>query len=454
MFMSSSVQMYTGKATGENTMFKICMKNYFANLKYVFVALGVMYLALIIGAQTTVNKSIREVKQMVASIEETTESSELSLGRIGDSITGTFNAVKHNISPEVLSGEEQPVVVNETIGESIIGVISSYTAYFGQVVTYVAECVAGIIVAVILFAVIQILGVFAGTTLVTMFGRYDMHPDNIFRIILEQMARIVLLGIWVDIIILVCVLNLTAGIIMAALLPLAFCYIVLFSVWLTAGDDRRPQYSSYVTFVNMLLLLACNIVQILISLAIAAVVYLICGAIVAAVFGAAMLILAAANANLNAFALLYQRPELSPADTAALDAIAADSAETSGADASDAGTADIAKAAAAGGDVPAAGAGQQSTEGDVTGAESDNSAGGETATADPETAVASADETGAPAAAIAGVNAADTAAAETGLTDAGTAADQSGAEQAVSVQTASVQEVSVQTASVQAGSSQ
>jgi len=67
-------------------MFKICLKNYLCNLRYIFVALGVMFLALIIGAQAFTNKTVKEVTTMASSIKETTDDADLSLKRIGESV--------------------------------------------------------------------------------------------------------------------------------------------------------------------------------------------------------------------------------------------------------------------------------------------------------------------------------------------------------------------------------
>jgi len=184
----------------------------------------------------------------------------------------------------------------------------NYIAYASEIIAYIAAAIAGIIVALLTFVIIQIVGLFISDFTITVYGRYDLSHDNVFKIILEQLVRAGFIIIWVALSIGMTVLNVYVGLAFFVFYPLVFCYIALFSAWLTTPKEVRPEYSSYVTFKNMLIMLGTNILQLLMSIAITVLIYFICGIIIAVVCGLALLVLAFANANLNAYAFLYNAP--------------------------------------------------------------------------------------------------------------------------------------------------
>lgn len=259
-------------------MFKICMKNYFRSLKYVFVVLGIMFLAFLIGATFFMKKTSADFSYMIEQISQAAQST--GAANVG---AGFFETLGN-------------------CGELVLSVLGS-----------ILEELLNVVAGVVLFFGIQYIGIYIANVVVFLFERYDINHDNIFKICLEQLCRSILLFcvfaiissvfIWVDS---------TVGLILLCLYPIAYCFVALLSAWLTAGKKKRPKWTESVTFKNMLLLLVSNILQILFSIAIAILAFYVLDVVAAIVVVIALLVIAMATTNLNAYAFIYniERVEL------------------------------------------------------------------------------------------------------------------------------------------------
>ena len=255
-------------------MFKVCMKNYYKNLRYVFTVLGVMYLALLIGACFFFKKIGADITAMAQQISEVTANTDFSIF----GVTGGFETVLEN-----------------------------YGNYLESVLLDLFNGFAGIIAAICIFILIQLIGVYISNLVVFLFGRRDIKKDGILKICAEQLCRSVAIClVWAIIILTMTMIDATVGMILLAFYPLLYCFVALLSAWLTAGKGQRPRWADYVTFKNMLLLLASNLMQILATSLAAVIGFCIFDWLVALVIAAAFVVLTTATTNLNAYAFLYR----------------------------------------------------------------------------------------------------------------------------------------------------
>jgi len=297
-------------------MFKICLKNYVSNLKYLFAAMGIMFIMVVIGVQVTVNKSTATLDSMSVSIKETTDNTDLSITTLVNDLKTTVKTTVENLTIKNIIEGETLTIVKTAVQKVIIDAVLRFVNYVDLIVAYVQEAVIGVVMAIIVGLALMIGGIFLSGWLVTVFARYDISKDNIGRILYEQFIRGLFILAWIVITIGVFYLKKEIGIVLAVLYPLAYCFLALLSSWITAAKDRKPVYAEYVTFKNMIILLGCNVIQLLISAAIGVIIYFIGGIVIAALFGLALAVLATSNANLNAYSMLFNAQEKLSADCA------------------------------------------------------------------------------------------------------------------------------------------
>lgn len=254
-------------------MFKACMKNYFHNLKYVFTVLGVMFLAFLTGISCFFRQTGLSLKTLGQELAD-------AAGRTDFSLFGAEG------------GLEQ--------------VLENYGNFLGDVSLSIAEGAAGILLAVLVFCLIQAAGLYLSNLIVLFFERRDIRRDGILRILGEQLARglliclILALNLWIAL-----KLNAGAGLVLLGLFPLTYCFVALLSAWLTAGKRSRVPRRNYLTFGNMLVLLLSNLLQLGLTLLLALLALRLFSSAAGAVLCAALVVLAASTANLNAYAMLY-----------------------------------------------------------------------------------------------------------------------------------------------------
>lgn len=253
------------------TMFKICMKNYFRSLKYVFVVLGIMFIAFLVGASFFFKKTGADFTFLTEQISQAAQS--MGAANAG---AGFFEALGN-------------------CGDFLITVLAG-----------IAQHIVNVVASVFVFLFIQYVGILVGNIVVFLFERYDINHDNIFKICLEQLCRSILLFFVFAIISAVFVwVDPTAGLVLLCLYPIAYCFVALLSAWLTAGKAKRPKWTESVTFGNMILLLISNILQILITMAVAVLAFYVFDVLAAVIIAVALLVIAMATTNLNAYAFIY-----------------------------------------------------------------------------------------------------------------------------------------------------
>jgi len=285
-------------------MFKICMKNYVHNLKYVFASLGVIFIMFIVGIQVMANKSTASINQMTTSIKETTDNTDLSVAKVVSDVGISIQNTLDSLTVKAVLQGETGTLLKESVQKVIVKAVEDLVTYFTLIVSFIQEAVTGVVISIVLGIVIILFGIVLSGWLITVFARYDMSQDRLGKILGEQIVRGLFIIVWIAITAGIFYLSKEVGLVVAILYPIAYCYLALFSSWLTSAKDNKPAYAKYVTFNNMLILLGCNVVQLLISVAIGAVIFFIGGVVIAVCFALALIVLAASNANLNAYAML------------------------------------------------------------------------------------------------------------------------------------------------------
>lgn len=256
-------------------MFKTCMKTYFGNLKYVFTVLGILFIFILIGVSTFVKASGSSMEAIAMEIGDATKAVDLN--------------------------------VLGTKGGFLI-LLGALKTYFYEIVAEVMTAIITLVTNVITMIGTILLGIFIANITVILFGRYDINHDNIFKVILEQLFRYLCILFCIFVILLLGYLfGFKIALILLALYPIGYCFIALFSAWVTCGKNNRTKWGETVTFKNMMLLLASNLLEIIMTVAIGLIAFYLFDMIVAAVIAIGLAVLVTATTNLNAYAFIYQK---------------------------------------------------------------------------------------------------------------------------------------------------
>lgn len=286
-------------------MFRLCLKRFFTSLKYVFSVLGVLFLALLIGASVMISGFTKSVNTMVDEIKTTTQDADLSFDRIKDAIVYSFTGEEPEEKVKILENGKTKVWMEETIEDAVSGVVENYAEYGASVATSIGNCVMGILSAIGLFMLAQILGIMCGRGLTNYFCRYEIEHRNVFKIFVARLLHNITITLSV-ILVIFCLINVPyLGLALVILYPVIYCILALISAYTTAGKDR-PLFKKVLSVRNVGALLASSVVMLLITGVFAALIFWISNVIIALYVNAAILIVVSVVVGLNADAIVAE----------------------------------------------------------------------------------------------------------------------------------------------------
>ncbi len=227
-------------------MFKACFNNFLRNLKYVFIEVGFMYLALLLGF-------------------------DLFFRRVGIG----FEALKEAFLQLFETGE--PTLLEEG---------------FTRVMEMLAEGAAG-------FIAIQIAGLLVGFILMMVMMRSDVERRNIFKVLLNAFIDAIILAIFITIIILISSAAEWGGIVVAVLFLPLYSIMTLFGSYVNHGM-KAVEFKKAVSFRNMFKLAICDFVIILMIVGLAALIGLIFNAIIGLTLLVSLVMVGVCVISLNA----------------------------------------------------------------------------------------------------------------------------------------------------------
>ncbi len=275
------------------------MKNYFHSLRYVFSALGVMFLALMIGISVFISGYRNTITTMVTDVKELTDSTDLSLTRVTQSIANAFRSQDSGERRELASVDGAEEFVTESIGDAISGTVDNYANYASGIADIIGVTVANLLLFIGLFVLLQVLGVIFAGTLTQYFIRTDIEKRNIFKAFAARLIHCFFVILTIAIVVVIGYYRNYVGLVLLALYPFFYCFITLFSAYLTSGKGR-PGFKSVVRPRAIFALFAANLVSIAFSILVGAGIFAIGSGIIAVYIAIALFIVSAAVTSLNA----------------------------------------------------------------------------------------------------------------------------------------------------------
>ena len=208
-------------------MFKACFKNFFSNLKYVFVEIGFMYLFLLFGFDVFFRQLGIGFDQLKEAFSQLLE-------------TGNFDMIEKG---------------------------------FEELLTGITGGAAG-------FIAIQVLGLLLGFILMMLMMRKEVEKRNIFKVLLSAIVDALILAAFITIVVLITSAAEWGGIVVILIFLPLYSIMTLFGSYVNHGM-KAVQFKKAVSFRNMFKLAICNFFIILLTLGIGA----LCGLIFNVIIG-------------------------------------------------------------------------------------------------------------------------------------------------------------------------
>ena len=208
-------------------MFKACFKNFFSNLKYVFVEIGFMYLFLLFGFDVFFRQLGIGFDQLKEAFSQLLE-------------TGNFDMIEKG---------------------------------FEELLTGITGGAAG-------FIAIQVLGLLLGFILMMLMMRKEVEKRNIFKVLLSAIVDALILAAFIAIVVLITSAAEWGGIVVILIFLPLYSIMTLFGSYVNHGM-KAVQFKKAVSFRNMFKLAICNFFIILLTLGIGA----LCGLIFNVIIG-------------------------------------------------------------------------------------------------------------------------------------------------------------------------
>lgn len=298
-------------------MFGKCIKNYFSCLRYVFGVLGILFLALLIGSGAFIKGTQSEIRTMTEKLSEATGAADLSVSSVTKAIRDGFNgeltadesgSAIENVDADdnrMISGSEVQTVVVNSITSAVKETVDNYTEYLAEVGTIVSEAITAILSLLAVFVFIQIIGIVVGRGSVLFCARADIeHRNPMHLIIAGSLHQLFIFAVlificWVSSLIPI------AGVILICLYPILYCIVSLWGANITINKKKRASMKDVLSVKNVLMLFLGNIVEIVISFAIAVGIAYISNAIIAFYLLLSLGIVSAAAVSLNSDTIVY-----------------------------------------------------------------------------------------------------------------------------------------------------
>ena len=247
-------------------MFKACFLNFFKNLKYVLVEMGVMYFALLLGFDYFFRK----------------------IGAGFEAFKEAFDQMMANEEPEML--------------------IEGFT-----------EIAEGFMQGAALFFIIQLLGLLVGYVLIMLFSRSEIERRNIFKVLLNAIVDGIILVVFIILLTWISSLASWGGILALLLFLPLYSAGTLFGSYVNHGL-KAVTFKKAVSFRNIIKLSICNLLIVVATIVLALLCWAVFNVIIAIVLGISIFVVDICTISLNADSFVVALVAESNAKEAIIDA--------------------------------------------------------------------------------------------------------------------------------------
>ena len=227
-------------------MFKACFKNFYKNIKYVFVEVGFMYIALLFGFEIFIKK----------------------LGIGFDQFKEAFYQMIEAQNPELIEEGLQKIL--ESFSSGIVG-----------------------------FVAIQVIGLLVGFVLMMIMMKSDIERRNIFKVLLGVVIDAVVLAIFIAIILLLSSVATWGGVLAIVLFLPLYSLLTLLGSYVNHGL-KLVSFKHVVSFRNIIKLSLCDILTIVFVILVGMLIALISNIIIGLTLMVALIMVGICIFTLNA----------------------------------------------------------------------------------------------------------------------------------------------------------
>ena len=245
-------------------MFALCIKNYIASLKQFFCALGILFLALLIGGHALWNGTVNNYNNMTSEIKVAAGDHSLSPDDIGNAIRIEWKDMIKKSSDLDFDGDkfielsDIQQVTALTIGNAISKTVDGYADHISEISGIVGKHFSSQEKIIVLFALMQLLGIMVARSVVMIFCRAEVGNRNPLRVFFVGLCNDIFLFVMVSVIIALLLIMPIVGIALAVIYPIIYCLTSLLVANLSAARKRRIKLNKLFSAGNVITILMVN----------------------------------------------------------------------------------------------------------------------------------------------------------------------------------------------------
>ena len=172
-------------------MFITSLKNFFKNLKYFIVPIGVIALFFLFGISISIPAMVRSIQKMIASIKETTSSTTLDFGSFLSSLTGEILNLNWTSASEVISTITSKDWLLNTFKQALISLVGEEA--IASVTDAIFTCIIGIVVAIVFVVLMLGVGMIVGYIVVKSVIKHSMIKGKFLETILYGLLKLLMI---------------------------------------------------------------------------------------------------------------------------------------------------------------------------------------------------------------------------------------------------------------------
>lgn len=280
-------------------MIKLSLKNFFSNLKYVFVILGVVFIGVLFGVNAVINSITRQIKILTEDINNLSSEISVSSEEVKSVFIDAYSSVDWTDFDNVANNVFTEEFWSEKIVDRLKDQIPKIESSIEKIAQDVSNAIEDILTNVFKIIIYSVIGLIIGYIITYYYINKDMVKGNIFkfilRVILDTIVTIgliilasYLIGLWNDGAILI--------IIGAFMLYFVLSFIDAFLLY----GKGKIKFKECLNFKNMLGLMLANLINIALFVGICLVVVYLTNILVSVFIGVAFMLVVFISNSLNA----------------------------------------------------------------------------------------------------------------------------------------------------------
>lgn len=287
-------------------MIKQCIKNYFTNLKYIFIPILILALSILVAVAVLLPGIISSTDDMVVSVEDTFLSSSTKLSDFGNHFSTSIKNVDWTNPFTALSTVTDGDWLMQTIKDCLNATINEGEVDVGKLTSVTNNYADKLSSYAVVFFAIVFLGLVVGYAFTRWFIRRKIARRNVFKSVIALVANAIITSCLIGACTYFFALWKVSVFISSIVSVLVYGFIALFISYLIHGF-KKIKASEIVNIKNVSYLVLSNLAILCITVAVISLIFLIDNMLVVVIAGIVLFEIALIVIDLNAESYVKNR---------------------------------------------------------------------------------------------------------------------------------------------------